>query len=242
MKNLVISDIHANIEAFQSVLEKTKGFDAVWCLGDVVGYGPDPDACIDLLKTLPNLSCVLGNHDAAILGDMDARLFNQEARLSIDWQRSHISTENITYLKSLPEKISLSNCLLVHGSPRYPVWEYILDPFVARANFDYFIEDYCFVGHSHQGLICRWDPAREKMDWNSQVNDHLHKMKPRMILNPGSVGQPRDNDPRASFGIFDDELMTWEIFRVDYSFETTQQKINDLKLPGKNGQRLAGGW
>ncbi len=242
MKNLVISDIHANIEAFKSVLEEAKGFDAVWCLGDIVGYGPDPNACISLLKTLPNLSCVLGNHDAAMLGDMDVRLFNQEARSSIDWQRAHISKENSTFLKDLPEKINVSGCLLVHGSPRYPVWEYILDPFVARANFDFFIEDYCFVGHSHQGLICRWDRSREKMDWNSQVNGHSHKMKPRMILNPGSVGQPRDNDPRASYGIFDDELMSWEVFRVDYSFQETQQKINELKLPGKNAQRLAGGW
>ncbi len=242
MKNLVISDIHANIEAFKSVVEKAKGFDSVWCLGDIVGYGPDPDACINLLKTLPNLSCVLGNHEAAILGDMDARLFNQEAKSSLDWQREHITHENTNFLKNLPEKISQSGCLLVHGSPRYPVWEYILDPFVARANFDHFIENYCFVGHSHQGLICRWDSSREKMDWNSQVNGHVYKMKPRMILNPGSVGQPRDNDPRASYGIFDDELMSWEVCRVEYSFETTQQKINDLKLPGKNAQRLAGGW
>jgi predicted phosphodiesterase len=242
MKNLVISDIHANLEAFKSVLEKSGNFDAVWCLGDIVGYGPDPNACINLLKTLPRLSCVLGNHDAAILGDMDVRLFNQEARSSIDWQRTHISIENLTYIKNLPEKINLPCCLLVHGSPRYPLWEYILDPFVARANFDHFIENFCFVGHSHQGLIARWDPSREKMDWNSNVNGNMYKMKPRMILNPGSVGQPRDNDPRASYGIFDDELMSWEVFRVEYSFETTQKKINDLKLPGKNAQRLAGGW
>jgi predicted phosphodiesterase len=91
MKNLVISDIHANLEALMSVLEKSGKFDAVWCLGDIVGYGPDPNDCINLIKTLPNLSCVLGNHDAAILGDMDVRLFNQEARTSIDWQRAHIS-------------------------------------------------------------------------------------------------------------------------------------------------------
>ena len=173
---------------------------------------------------------------------MDMRLFNHEAKAVIDWQKTHISIENLAFLKELPEKVSLPNVFLVHGSPRYPIWEYILDPFIARANFDYFKEDYCFVGHSHQSLICHWEPNSEKMNWTNQLNGHLNKLKARMILNPGSVGQPRDNDPRASFGIFDDQLMTWEVKRVSYPINKTQQKINDLNLPGKNAQRLAGGW
>ena len=242
MKNLVISDIHANLEAFKSVLEKAFKFDAVWCLGDIVGYGPDPNECINLLKSLPNVSCVIGNHDSAVLGEIDVKLFNQEARSSINWQRSHISIENLRYLRNLPQKANLQNSLLVHGSPRYPAWEYILDPFVARANFDYFCEDFCFVGHSHQGMICRWDPIHEKMEWNTQLNSHTYKMKPRMILNPGSVGQPRDNDPRASYGIFNDEMMSWDVYRVEYPIHITQQKINDLHLPDRNAQRLSGGW
>lgn len=242
MKNLVISDIHANYEAFKTVLKSAVGYDSVWCLGDIVGYGPDPDGCIDLLKSIPNLFCIRGNHDMAIIGGMDTNLFNLDARSSIAWQISQISSENLEYLKSLPEKVQFPNCILVHGSPRYPIWEYILDPFVARVNFDHFKEDFCFIGHSHQALICRWDPDMEKMDWNAQVNSHEYKMVRRMILNPGSVGQPRDNDPRASFGIFDDELMTWEVFRVEYPIHITQKRIADFKLPAKNGQRLAGGW
>jgi len=242
MKKLVISDIHSNLEALQRVVEDAGDFDAVWCLGDLVGYGPDPNGCIDFLRSLSNFYCVLGNHDAAILGDMDVRLFNQEARSSISWQRIHISIENLSFLKNLPEKLIFSNCLLVHGSPRYPIWEYILDPFIARANFDHFSEDFCFVGHSHQGLICRWDSLNEKMDWNFQVNGYGYQMNPRMILNPGSVGQPRDNDPRASYGIFDDKTMSWNVKRVEYPIHITQQKINDLHLPEKNAQRLAGGW
>jgi predicted phosphodiesterase len=242
MKILVISDIHANFEALQTVLRSAGNYDSIWCLGDIVGYGPDPNGCIDLLKSLHNLTCIRGNHDVAILGDMDIKLFNHDARSSIDWQRSQISSDNFEFLKNLPEKVNFPNCILVHGSPRYPIWEYVLDPFVARANFDHFKEDYCFIGHSHQALICRWDPAKEKMDWNSQLNGHYYKMAPRMILNPGSVGQPRDNDPRASFGIFDDELMKWEVSRVEYPVHITQKRISELNLPEKNGQRLAGGW
>ena len=135
MKILVISDIHANFEALQTVLESAGDYDSIWCLGDIVGYGPDPNGCIDLLKSLHNLTCICGNHDLAILGDMDTKLFNHDAKASIDWQRSQISSENFEYLKNLPEKVNFQNSILVHGSPRYPIWEYVLDPFVARANF-----------------------------------------------------------------------------------------------------------
>jgi predicted phosphodiesterase len=242
MKNLVISDVHANLEALIAVLQFAENYDAVYCLGDIVGYGPDPNDCIEIIKSLPNVYCVKGNHDAAILGEMNMRLFNHEARSVIDWQKSHISIENLAFLKDLPEKVVLPNIFLVHGSPRYPIWEYILDPFIARANFDYFKEDYCFVGHTHQALICHWEPNSEKMNWTNHLNGYQNKLEARMILNPGSVGQPRDNDPRASFGIFDDQRMTWEVKRVSYPINKTQQKINDLNLPGKNAQRLAGGW
>ena len=242
MRNLVISDIHANYEALETVIKNAGDIDSVWCLGDLVGYGPDPNGCIDLLRSLPNLVCVRGNHDAAILGQMNVALFNEEARSTIDWQLSQLSNENLEYLYNLPEKVSVSDCMLVHGSPRYPIWEYILDPFVAQINFGLFSEDYCFVGHSHQPLLCHWDTDSQKMKWNNNVNGKTYQLRPKMILNPGSVGQPRDNDPRASFGIFEDEKKEWEVFRIDYPIEITQSRIREVKLPEKNGQRLAGGW
>lgn len=242
MRNLVISDIHANLKALETVLESAGEFDAVWCLGDIVGYGPDPNDCIEVVKTLPNLACVLGNHDVAILGQMDVRLFNEEARSTINWQLSQLTPENFAFLKTLPDRVSVSDCLLVHGSPRQPVWEYILDPYVARMNFELFSEDYCFVGHSHQPLISHLDPKSGKMSWTSHVNEKVYQLSPKTILNPGSVGQPRDNDPRASYGIFDDESHEWQLFRIDYPIEITQQRIIDYKLPSKNAQRLAGGW
>jgi len=242
MRNLVISDIHANLEALETVINNVEEIDSVWCLGDLVGYGPDPNGCIDLIKTLPNLSCICGNHDVAILGKMDVKLFNHEAKSTIDWQLSQLSSDNLTFLKNLPEKISVGNCLLVHGSPRYPVWEYILDPFVARINFNLFSEDFCFVGHSHQPLICHWDSTNEKMSWKGNVDGKIYHLKPKTILNPGSVGQPRDSDPRASYGIFDDESLEWEVFRIDYPFQITQKRIIENNLPSKNAQRLAGGW
>lgn len=242
MRILVISDIHANLEALITVLNEAKNFQTVYCLGDIVGYGPDPNDCIEIIKSIPNLYCVLGNHDSAILGAMDARKFNQEAKTTIEWQKSHISIENLTYLQNLPKKLQLANVLLVHGSPRHPIWEYVIDPFIARANFDHFEGNYCMVGHSHQPLACQWDPIQEKMKWTNQFNGYPKNVIPRMILNPGSVGQPRDNDPRASFAIFDDELLQWEIKRVAYPIKKTQKKIKDLGLPEKNALRLAGGW
>ena len=122
MKSLILSDIHANLTALETVLEEAGPFDAVWILGDLVGYGPDPNECIDLVKDLPNLVCLLGNHDAATLGNIDDITFNPTARQAIQWTRKTITPENLDYLRKLPESIRLGEITFAHGSPREPVW------------------------------------------------------------------------------------------------------------------------
>ncbi|KUK91686.1 MAG: Putative phosphoesterase [Anaerolineaceae bacterium 46_22] len=135
MRTLIISDVHANLTALQTVLEDAAPFDRVWCLGDVVGYGPDPNECISIIRELPQLKCVKGNHDAAILGEISILSFNFEARASLQWLKSVISSENIAWLKSLEERLVLQNVTLVHGSPNSPVWEYIMDVRTAQEKY-----------------------------------------------------------------------------------------------------------
>lgn len=242
MRTLVISDIHANLTAFEAVLQAAGGIDATWCLGDLVGYGPDLNECVELVQTLPNLLCIKGNHDLAIINTDNLDVFNNDAGEAIRISRKIISADNLAFLESLPEFITTDLATFAHGSPRNPIWEYILENYTAAENFKLFDTPLAFVGHSHlpimftsaasTGLVTRQFP---KPEVPVQITS-------RAILNPGSVGQPRDNDPRASFGIFDPELMTWEIHRVSYDIPSVQKRIIEKGLPKKHAQRLEGGW
>ncbi len=153
MKILVISDIHGNLNALDTVLAHAGKFDAAWCLGDLVGYGPDPNECVSRVRDLPNLSCIIGNHDAAALQQIDDETFNPEARTAIQWTRNALSDETISFLDNLPEKAQNGTVTMSHGSPRHPVWEYLLDVRTATSSFDYFSTPYCFVGHTHLPVI-----------------------------------------------------------------------------------------
>jgi predicted phosphodiesterase len=242
MRILVISDIHANLEALQIVLEDAGKVDQVWCLGDLVGYGPDPNGCVELIRSQPNSICVKGNHDVAALGEINISLFNQEAKESMIWHQSVLSPENKEYLKSLPEKFESDSITLAHGSPRNPIWEYILDPYVARINYEYFQTALCFVGHSHQPVISSWDSKNGVLEWGSAQQDAVVSVHDRMIINPGSVGQPRDSDSRAAYGIYKTDVKKFEFHRVAYNISAVQSKIMDLRLPFRHAQRLSGGW
>ena len=139
MRALVISDIHANLTALEAVLADAGTIDEIWCLGDVIGYGPDPNEVVERLRSLPNLSCMLGNHDVAVLGQMNLAVFNNDARKSLLWQQKTVSPANLEYLRSLPKDTQvIGDVSLAHGSPRDPVWEYVLNTLVARLNFDAF--------------------------------------------------------------------------------------------------------
>jgi len=243
MRVLVISDLHANLTALEAVLADAGAVDATWCLGDVVGYGPDPNEVVELLRTIPNLSCILGNHDVAVLGQMDSAVFNTEARRSMVWQKKNITPANLFMLENLPQDAQVrENATLAHGSPRDPVWEYILNTLVARLNFEAFATPFCFVGHSHIQCMFYMDMNKDLVSLMVPRPREVVQLTPRAIINPGSVGQPRDRDPRSAYGYFDPQAFTWEPRRVAYDIESVQKRIRAAELPEKHALRLAEGW
>ncbi|OQX64524.1 MAG: hypothetical protein B5M51_03475 [Anaerolinea sp. 4484_236] len=243
MRVLVISDIHANYNALETVLEDAGTVDEVWCLGDVVGYGPDPNACVELLCEQPNLTCILGNHDVAAIGHMPLESFNGDARRSLIWQERVLSADSMEFLRSLPQMQTMNgNVTLAHGSPRDPVWEYILNTLSARLNFDEFDTQFCFIGHTHIQSIFRLDEEKNRVSVNTLRVGVPVELTSRAILNPGSVGQPRDRNPQAAYAIFDTEAKTWEPQRVEYDIAAVQARIREAKLPEKHALRLGEGW
>ena len=242
MPILIVSDIHANLTALEAVLKDAGDVDGVWCLGDLVGYGPDPNECIARISALKNLVCLLGNHDAAALNQIDIEAFNHEAKKSIQWLFSILTQESIDFLMGLPERKVLDKVTLVHGSPRNPVWEYILDLNTAKKNFDYFSTPFCFVGHTHLPLIYQFDGTRSGVILTASEEGVATPMVERSMFNPGSVGQPRDHNPLASYALFDPSKLTWENHRVPYDITSVQKRILDAGLPFRHAQRLAEGW
>ncbi len=242
MRILVISDIHANITALEAVIAANAMVDAVWCLGDLVGYGPDPNECVERIQALPNLTCLMGNHDAAVIDALDLEKFNHDASLSIHWTKSVLKPANFEYLKSLPERRGSSVFTLVHASPRSPIWEYVLDPYTALLNFSYFETPFALVGHTHLPLAFTEDETSKQVKRELVKSTDQVKLTGRKILNPGSVGQPRDHNPKASFAILDPENMTWRIRRIEYDIASVQNRIIAAGLPEKHAHRLAEGW
>jgi diadenosine tetraphosphatase ApaH/serine/threonine PP2A family protein phosphatase len=242
MRVLVISDIHANLTALEAVLKAAGEFEAVWCLGDIVGYGPDPNECVRRVMELPNLTCIIGNHDLAALGQLGTDAFNPEARASINWTKRSLSARSLKYLESLEETLERGEITLVHGSPRHPVWEYLLDPHIATINFEYFETPYCFVGHTHLPVhYTLKNPLGHAMLAIPEPDVPI-VLKQRSIINPGSVGQPRDRDMRAAYAIFDTETHIWEQRRVEYDIPSVQLRMRVAELPERHIQRLASGW
>ena len=243
MRILIISDIHANLTAFETVLRDANGaWDYVWCLGDVVGYGPDPNECVELLKTLPHL-CLAGNHDWAALGRLDIRTFNPDARKAVNWTRDTLKPENVAYLDALPTTFVIGQYTLAHGSPREPVWEYILEPVAASANFAHFETPYCLVGHTHQPIIYEMINEQGEMDVVTPAYRERRALNGRrQIINPGSVGQPRDQNPNAAYALLDAEQNTWEYRRVSYDIPAVQRRMRQHEMPDRLIARLEHGW
>jgi diadenosine tetraphosphatase ApaH/serine/threonine PP2A family protein phosphatase len=242
MRVLVITDIHANLVALEAVLEKAGEVDAVWCLGDVVGYGPNPNECIELIKEQPNLICLLGNHDAAAIGMLDVSTFNPEARLSVEWTQDELTAENKAFLDDRPMTHIEGAVTLAHGSPRHPVYEYLLDTRAATENFEHFQNDFCFVGHTHLPVLFYMENEDYMARLTIPAIDETTQLTPRSIINPGSVGQPRDRDPRAAFAIYNTETNEWDYSRVDYDIEATQKRMMEHELPERHVMRLTSGW
>ncbi|MFT5193572.1 MAG: putative phosphodiesterase [Cellvibrionaceae bacterium] len=243
MRILVLSDIHANLEAFQTVLADAAGnWDKVWFLGDLVGYGPDPNECTELLAGLDHIG-LSGNHDWAVLGKLDIDSFNDHAKSAVLWARDILTDDTREFLEKLPPAIVPDKIFsMAHASPRQPVWEYILDRETASINFNHFLTPYCLVGHTHVPIIFEMAKGETFItypEYDTPID--LSKMG-RSIINPGSVGQPRDSDPRAAYALLDLEKMTWEYKRVAYDIEVTQKRMEEHGLSDRLITRLTYGW
>jgi diadenosine tetraphosphatase ApaH/serine/threonine PP2A family protein phosphatase len=234
---LVLTDIHGNKDALDAVLADAGPAERIWCLGDMVGYGPEPDACLDWVRE--NCEIVLsGNHDYAVFDAEITKSFNPNAALAAEWTRTQLSDDEIEYLRSLPSRLEVDGVTLSHGSPADPIWTYILTVVDALEAFAAFDGPLCFVGHTHVAACYTDDEAI--ISRLPVVNDEpFIAENARFIINPGSVGQPRDRDPRAAYLWYEPETatMTWK--RVPYPIERTQEKILAAGLPERLARRLA---
>ncbi|MFQ6002104.1 MAG: metallophosphoesterase family protein, partial [Anaerolineae bacterium] len=239
MRYLVLSDIHSNLPALEAVLAEVDlvHIDEVLCLGDLVGYGPNPNECIARLRELP-LRCVAGNHDWAAIGKMDTAEFNSAAREACRWTAKELTAENRAYLQSLPETLTQDNYTLVHGSLRAPIWEYVTHPLVAQRSFELLNTQLCFHGHTHVPVIFR-EEGPHPQAYILPPGQILTLDTNRYMINTGSVGQPRDGDPRASCLLFDSREATLEYRRVDYPVEETQKSMKEKGLPESLITRLS---
>jgi diadenosine tetraphosphatase ApaH/serine/threonine PP2A family protein phosphatase len=245
MRIAVVSDIHANRVALQAVLADAGRVDETWCLGDLVGYGPEPNECIDLLRQRePDSVCIAGNHDWAALGRLDTAEFNSDAKKAAAWTRDRLTPGNRLYLENLPQSIVRSGFTLVHGTPRDPIWEYLVSPQVALACFPLLATRFCLVGHSHLPFAC-YEVTGSQPGVNFETptpGKAIQLGAPRAFVNPGSVGQPRDGNPDASYVVLDTDTLTFEHRRVAYDIAQTQSLMKAAGLPERLIMRLSYGW
>lgn len=242
MRVLIVSDVHSNLEAFQSVIDdagRGKGFDQVWSLGDLVGYGPDPGECIDTIRRY-DTRAVAGNHDLAATRKLSVESFNMYASKAALWTADRLTADQAAYLGGLPLKTELEDFTVVHGSPRDPIWEYVVTSAAAMASFLHFDTSRCLVGHSHIPFICRAQEDRAVF-LDFPLDTPVSLGTDRLIINPGSVGQPRDGDPRASYAIYDSDEGAVYHYRAEYDIPKTQEKMSERGLPQYLADRLTYG-
>lgn len=242
MRVLLISDIHANLSAFHAVLNAAPAYDAIWCLGDVVGYGPKPNECVSRLREL-NAVTLTGNHDQAAIGNVALEHFRENARAALAWTRTVLTPENRAWLaaRQATQLLYEFGITLVHASPRDPLWEYIENVRIARENFSRFDTPLCFYGHTHQPTAFHFRQEDRVIAPNSLRANLEYAVAPKLLLNPGSVGQPRDGDPRAAFAIYDTDAHSIMPARVAYDIQQTQREILQANLPAQLVARLAAG-
>ena len=241
MRVAVLSDIHANLRALDAILARIGSVEAIWHLGDVVGYGPDPDAVVDRLRELGAIG-VRGNHDLAATGDDVIRDFNEDARAAMEWTRQTITPATREWLGALPARLTIGACNLVHASPRDPIWEYIVTDAIALANLAGMPTELGLFGHTH--LPWAYLAAGAGAGGGNPARDRrqLGLAGRRALVNPGSVGQPRDGDPDASALVLDTELaeVTW--VRAPYDVRGTQRAMRAAGLPARGVERIALGF
>lgn len=237
MRVAVLSDIHSNIVALDAVLRHAGDVDGIWHLGDVVGYGPEPDAVVGRL-TERGATGVRGNHDAAAIGGPEIDWFNPEARSAAEWTRDTMSSASRAWLSDLPQQRTVDGVTLVHGSPRDPLREYVTDHEAAGENMELLDTQHGLHGHTHVPVAWMATPDRVALV-RAEDTTTLKLGAYRTLLNPGSVGQPRDGDPRAAYLVLDLDLGRVSWHRVAYDIEPVQAAIRAAGLPARLAARLA---
>ncbi len=243
MSIAIISDIHGNAAALEAVLADIAArgdCDTIWNLGDTVGYGPEPGRCLDLLAAAGPAITMVGNHDLACIGRLDTGLFNLVARSATEWTARQLDDAQRALLGSYPETATAGEVTLAHGSPRSPIWEYVISAEIATENMAAFPTQLCFVGHTHVAAVASYPGDSSRVRYRrAGAGTVIDVGDERAIINPGSVGQPRDGDPRAAWMAFDVARATVEMRRTGYSIEVTQRAIAAAGLPEALGKRLA---
>jgi diadenosine tetraphosphatase ApaH/serine/threonine PP2A family protein phosphatase len=239
MRVAVISDIHGNLAALERTLESVRAEepDKIWCLGDTVGYGPEPNECCALVAAESDITLV-GNHDLGVLGELDLSTFSTEAAAAAEWTQTILDDASRSFLASLPPAINTERAALAHGSPRDPIWEYVLSWEQAAAAFESSPRGLILVGHSHAALHFSEPEAGE---WGLAPEGTTVTLDRSRLLNPGSVGQPRDGDPRAAWLLVDFSASTASFRRTSYDIPKAQAAIIEAGLPDALAERLAAG-
>lgn len=242
----VFSDVHGNLEALKAVLEffASKKVAGYLCCGDLVGYGPQPEECVRAVSALPGLRCVVGNHDLAAIGRLPLKWFNSYATATIEYSRSKLSGQSCKFLESLPDKIEADGFTLVHGSPKNPVEEYLLSGDQFQESLPHLHTPLCLIGHSHMAFYISKRGVRFPETVPFQDGEEKVKFEDGLIyaVNAGSVGQPRDRDPRAACGLYDAKTRSFELFRLDYRRSLTQELMRRANLPEILVERIGIGW
>jgi diadenosine tetraphosphatase ApaH/serine/threonine PP2A family protein phosphatase len=239
MQVAIVSDIHGNRHALEAVLEEIAASDAreLWCMGDVVGYGADPDRCCELVRE--HAAVVLaGNHDLAVTGELALDEFSHGAALAARWTQDVIAEENVEWLRSLRPQGSENGVGLYHASPRDPVWEYVLSTLLAELCLDVASERVCVVGHSHVALSFVRPDGEAASGEARRADDVLELASGEWLINPGSVGQPRDGDPRAAWLLLDTATWRTQWRRTVYDVGGAAAAIRAARLPDSLAERL----
>lgn len=242
MKVAITSDIHANRQAFEAVLRAIEASEAeeMWCLGDIVGYGADPDACVELARKHAAV-CLAGNHDLAVTGELSLDEFSRGASLAAQWTRDVMRPSSLSFLQGLSTSNVEEPVGLYHASPRDPVWEYVLSALLAELCLDAQRHRVCFVGHSHVALsFCRTEGELATGE-PRRAGTELDVAEGEWLLNPGSVGQPRDGDPRAAWLLLDLDAWSVTYKRTEYDVAGAAAAIRAARLPDSLAERLGYG-
>ena len=242
MRVAIVSDIHGNRQAFEAVLDAIEASECeeMWCLGDLVGYGADPDACVELARRHAAI-CLAGNHDMGVRGDLPLEQFSRGAALAARWTQETITAETREYLNGLEPLLLDEQVGLYHASPRDPVWEYVLSALQAELCLDVQRHRVCLIGHSHVALsFCRL-PGEPATGQTRADGEELDLEQGEWLVNPGSVGQPRDGDPRAAWLELDLDAASAVYHRVEYDIDGAAAAIRAARLPDSLAERLSYG-